>query len=348
MSELTRDLDRYAVISAIILLTIACYLVMRPFITAFLWGAIIAISTHGLYKRVLRVTGERRRLAATLTTLGMVIVLLVPVAILGLSLAHQLPAFADRVTAVLSGDVKPPPDWVREIPLVGKWAAKYWQSVTSNPERLRTDLLPLLKPVREFLIAFSTGVASGVLEFAVALLIAGVLYTRGEEFGGMIDRVAEHFGGEVGRQQVAVADSTVRGVFKGVLGTSAVQGILAAFGFWLAGVPRPVMLGIATFFLSLIPGGPLILALAAAAWLSATGSTGWAAFMVVWGLIVSSSDNVIRPFLIGKGVETPLVLILLGVIGGMVAFGFLGIFIGPTLLAVAHNLTRQWMGRELA
>jgi len=138
--------------------------------------------------------------------------------------------------------------------------------------------------------------------------------------------------------------STVRGVFKGLIGTAAIQGILATIGFWLAGVPGAFLLGVATCFLSIVPGGPALLWVPAALWLKANGATGWAIFMVFWGLIpVGSSDNVIRPLLIGKGVQAPMSLIFLGVVGGVFAFGFLGLFIGPTLLAIAYNLFHDWM-----
>jgi predicted PurR-regulated permease PerM len=138
--------------------------------------------------------------------------------------------------------------------------------------------------------------------------------------------------------------STVRGVFNGVIGTAAAQGLLAMIGLWIAGVPGVFLLGIATFFLSVVPGGPVLIWLPAALWLYASGATGSAIFMAIWGLIpVSGSDNLIRPLLIGKGVSAPLGLIFLGVIGGILAFGFLGLFIGPTVLAVAFNLFQDWL-----
>ncbi len=343
-NDLSREMKRYTAILVLLLLAVGCYLVVRPFVTAFLWGGIIAISTWSLYGRLLHITGGRRALSATLMSLALAAVLLAPIAALGLHLAERLPALSERAADVLSGGVSQPPEWVSRIPLVGKSAAARWRSIAGNPEHAREALLPLIKPVREFLVNFSAGVGRGVLEFVMALMIAGMLYVRGEGLGDGLYRIAQHLGGEVGSRQVAVVESTVRGVFKGVIGTSAVQAILAAIGFWLAGVPRPVLLGIATFFVSVVPGGPTILCLPAAIWLDANGSAGWAVFTAIWGLVVIvGGDNFIRPLLIGRGVEAPFILILLGVIGGVFAFGFLGIFIGPTLLAVAHNLLRGWI-----
>lgn len=341
--NLSRDFERYAATAVLLLLVLGCYLVVRPFLTAFLWGGIIAVSTRGIYSRLLHFFGQRRRLAAALTGLGMALILLVPIATLGLHLAGQWPSMTERVSGFLSGGLGQPPAWVAGLPLVGKSASAYWQSIAADPERLAQDLRPLVKPVKEFLVAFSSGLGSGILEFALALLIACLLYVRGDDLGTALNQVAHRLGGDTGRRQVAVVESTVRGVFKGVIGTAAAQAILAMIGFWVAGVPGALVLGMVTFFLSVVPCGPVLLWLPAAIWLNANGATGWAIFMGVWGVVViSGSDNVIRPFLIGKGVQSPLSLVFLGVVGGILAFGFLGLFVGPTLLVVAYNLFQDW------
>lgn len=342
--DLSRDLERYAAIAVIVVLVLGCYLVLRPFLTAFIWGAIVAISTRGLYARVLSWLGGHQGLAATLTTLGLIAGLLLPIAALALSVADRWPVLVERTSALLQGGAPSPPAWLDKLPLIGHSAASYWQSVLSQPDRLGQDLRPLVRPVREFLFAFLAGVGSGVLEFSLALLIAGLLYVWGSDFGRLLARVAERLGGETGRRQLVVVESTIRGVFRGVIGTAAVQGVLAMVGFLISGVPSPVLLGMATFFLSVLPGGPILLWLPAALWLNAKGSPGWAIFLALWGLlVVGSADNFVRPLLIGRGVEAPMVVIFLGVVGGVIAFGFLGLFIGPTLLAIAYNLLQDWI-----
>jgi len=343
-SDTSHDFERYAAAAVLLLLVLGCYLVVRPFLTAFLWGGIISISTRAIYLRVVGILGGRRGLAASLTAIGLAAVLLVPIAALGLNLAGQWPALNDRITSLMSRGLSGPPPWVAELPLVGRYASNYWHSAAAKPDQLKQDLLPLIKPVKDFIFAFTAGIGRGVLEFSLALLIAGLLYVWGEDLGAALGTIADRLGGESGRRLVQVVESTVRGVFKGVIGTAAVQGILAIFGFWVAGVPNVLILGMATFFLSVIPGGPIVLWLPAALWLYANGHTGWAIFMGIWGAgPVGSSDNLIRPLLIGKGVEMPNALIFLGVIGGILAFGFLGLFIGPTMLAIAYNLLQDWM-----
>ncbi|HEY7113455.1 MAG TPA: AI-2E family transporter [Thermoanaerobaculia bacterium] len=344
-----RRYERFAVGAALLILAIGCYLIVRPFLTAFIWGSIISLSTRGIYRRILGWVGGRRRLAATLCSLALVLVLLIPIGALAVNLAAQMPDLTARFRQMLDGGLSQPPTWLAGVPLVGKAAAAKWQAFAADPESLRRELRPFLGPVKDFLVTAVAGVGVGLLEFALALLIAGLLYVRGDRFAATVDRIARRLGGETGHRQVVVVRSTVKSVFIGMLGTCAVQAVLALIGFWIAGVPQPFLLAMGTFFLSLVPGGPTVFWLPAALWLNANGSAGWAIFMAVWGLVVvGGADNVVRPLLIGRGVEAPMALIFLGVIGGLLTFGFLGLFIGPTLLVVAHNLFQEWIGREIA
>ena len=346
-SEGFRRYERYAVGLALLALLVGCFLVVRPFLTAFLWGAIISLSTRGLYRRAVRLVGGRRKLAATLTSLLLVLVLLLPIAALAVNVAAAMPTLSERFDTMLQGGLKEPPGWLAGVPLVGAAATDRWRKLASDPALLRQQLRPYLAPLKDFLVAAVSGVGVGVLLFALALFIAGLLYVQGDRFAAVVDRIAYRLGGNAGRRQVAVMRSTIRGVFNGLLGTCAVQAVLAMIGFWIAGVPSAFLLGMGTFFLSVIPGGPTILWLPAALWLNANGSTGKAIFLAVWGLlIVGGSDNIVRPLLIGKGIQAPLALVFLGVVGGILAFGFLGLFIGPTLIVVAYNLFQEWMQSE--
>ena len=346
-AEVTRshDYERYAVFAAIVLLLIGCYLTVRPFLTAFLWGGILSLSTRGLYEKLRGLVGGRKRLAATLAGLTIAALLFVPITAFAARLAGGTPNVVDRVKGMLDGGLQQPPAWLTSVPLVGKSANDKWMTWTADPERLRQDLRPLIGPVKDFLVGAAAGLGSGILQFALAVFIAGLLYVFGEDFARVVDRIAFRLGGNSGRRQVAVVRSTIKGVFRGIIGTCAVQAVLAMIGFAIAGVPGVFVLGMATFFLSVIPLGPALLWLPAALWLGSNGSTGKAIFMAIWGLVVvGGSENIVRPILIGKGTDAPMALIFLGVIGGMLAFGFLGLFIGPTLLAVVYNLFQEWMG----
>jgi predicted PurR-regulated permease PerM len=341
-----RDFERHAVFAGIVLLLVGCYLVVRPFLTAFIWGGILSLSTRGLYQRLQRLVGGRRRLAATLAGVTIAAVLFVPIAAFALRLAGGTPNIVERVQGMLLRGLKDPPSWLATVPLVGQAADARWHAWSADPELLREELRPFVGPAKDFLLTAARGVGSGIVEFALAVVFAGFLYVRSAEVARVVDRVALRLGGETGRRQVAVVRSTVRGVFRGLLGTCAVQAILAMIGFWIAGIPGVFVLGMATFFLSVVPMGPALLWLPAALWLGANGSNGRAIFLAIWSLVVvGGSENVVRPILIGKGTDAPMALIFLGVVGGILAFGFLGLFIGPTLLAVAYNLVQGWMRR---
>jgi len=341
-----RDFERYAVLAALFLLTLGCYLVVRPFLTAFLWGAIIAVSNRNLYQRFVRLVRGREKLAAALFGLFLVAILFVPISVFAIRLAAGAPALIARVDGMLSDGLRQPPAWLGSIPLVGQPALEAWQSLSADPEQMRQHLRPLLKPIRGFLVGAAAGISTGILQFALAIFIAALLLLNGATLTAAVDRVAARLGGERGLRQVAIVRSTVRGVFRGLLGTCAVQGVLAMIGFLIAGVPGVVLLGMATFFLSVVPLGPALLWLPAALWLGANGNKGMAIFIAVWGLVVvGGAENIVRPLLMGKGVQAPLAVVFLGVIGGIVAFGFLGLFIGPTILTVAYNLFQEWMAK---
>ncbi len=348
-TDRTRDFERYAVTAALVLLVSGCYLVVRPFLTAFLWGAIIAVSTWRPYSIVAAQLKNRRRLAAVFTVLALAATLLGPITALALSAAGQWPAWSERVEALIAAGVGEPPHWLTSLPLIGGPASAYWHEIASGPGRLASDLRPLFNPVRQFVVTFVAGIGAGILEFGLALGIAGVLFVSADRVGALLNEVTLRLGGETAQRQVMVVAYTVRGVFNGVIGTAAVQATLAMIGFWIVGVPGVPALGMATLFLSVVPGGPVFLWLPVAIWLYFSGENGWAIFMAAWGLfVISGADNVVRPLLIGKGVQAPLALVFLGVVGGVLAFGFLGMFIGPVLLAVAYNLFQDWIAAREA
>jgi predicted PurR-regulated permease PerM len=182
----------------------------------------------------------------------------------------------------------------------------------------------------------------GILELAMSVLIAFFLFRDGVRVANQFTSAIERIAGERAKHLIDVAGSTVRGVVHGILGTALAQGVLAGIGFAIAGVPGAGLLALLTFFLSVVPFGPPLVWIPAVIWLFHQDHTGWAIFMLCWGGIVSSVDNVIKPYLISHGSNLPFILILFGVLGGVAAFGFIGVFLGPTLLAVAFRLLQEW------
>ncbi|HXF45225.1 MAG TPA: AI-2E family transporter, partial [Burkholderiaceae bacterium] len=197
---------------------------------------------------------------------------------------------------------------------------------------------------REPLIAVGTVIGQGVLQLALAMFVAFFFYRDGEAIVASLRAGLTRIAGALTGELLALVQDTVRGVVLGIVGTALAQGLLAAIGFLIAGVPGPLLLGGLTALVSIVPGGPVVVWLGATIWLLAQEQLGWAVFMAIWGaLLVSSIDNVLRPLLISRGASLSFALVFVGVIGGLIAFGFVGIFIGPTLLALAWRLWNRWL-----
>jgi len=238
-----------------------------------------------------------------------------------------------------------PPEWVGQIPLIGGRVQAYWASIAHDSASLVADLGQYLQPLRTFALASGAGIAQGVLQLTLSILVAFFLYRDGEAISERLTASVGRIAGDRGRHLIGIATATMRGVVYGILGTAIAQGVLAAIGFWFAGVPAAPLLGLLTFFLSPVPVGPPLVWAPAAFWLFSHGQTGWAIFMLIWGVaVVSSVDNVIKPLIISHGSNLPFILVLLGVLGGVIAFGFIGVFLGPTLLAIGFALIEDWSG----
>ena len=329
---------------AVLLLILGCLTVLRPFLTALLWAIVLCFTTWPVYARLLRLLGERQRtLAAALMTVAILLVLVAPFAIMGASLADDVQRAADSIREKLAEGPPAPPPFLQKIPLVGGYLGDFWRDVAgSNSQRLAA-LRRFVDPMREFLLVVALALGRGIVELLFSLLIAFFLYRDGVTASENLRRAIDRLGGEEGHALLETAGSTVRGVVYGILGTALVQSVIAGIGFAIAGIPQAALLAFLTFFLSVLPVGPPLVWIPAAIWLLSKGSTGWAIFMVCWGVIVSSVDNVVKPLIIRHGgAPLPFIVILMGVLGGAMAFGFIGVFLGPTLLAIGFQLLARW------
>jgi predicted PurR-regulated permease PerM len=235
-----------------------------------------------------------------------------------------------------------PPTWVASIPLVGTRLTDYWLTMTESSAARLEELAKLLPTVKSFAVDSGKVLGSGIIQILLSLFIAFFFYRDGKTLATQLSAGIYRIGGERGNALLEQAGATVRAVVYGILGTALIQGALAAFGYLIAGVPGAAFLGFVTFVVSMLPGGPLLVALPAAYWLYHQGSTAWAIFIIFWGVMDGSIDNVIKPLLISRGVSTPIILVMLGVFGGAMAFGLIGLFIGPTILALGHTLYQEW------
>ncbi|MET0267994.1 MAG: AI-2E family transporter [Duganella sp.] len=335
-------------LAAVILLLIGCLIVLRPFVAAILFACAITISSWPLYLRLLAELKGRRSLAAAVMSVGLTLLILVPLTLVTWNIADNAASFYDHFKASLGSGTLAPPDWLREIPVVGEMIDTYLRKLLGSREELLNVAKNLLEPARHLLLGGGVLLGSGVAQVSLAVFVSFFLYRDGVTMLASLSHAMDKL---IGAEQAAsVADTigrTVRGVMYGLLGTALAQSVVAAVGFLIAGVPAVALLSVATFLFSLIPVGPPIIWGGATIWLFDHGQTGWAIFMAIWGvLLISGVDNVVKPLLISRGSDLPFILVLLGVMGGVLAFGFVGLFIGPTLLAVGLGLMRNWTAQQ--
>jgi len=336
-------IERWITLAVLAVIVIGCYFVIQPFLSALVWAFILCCATWPMFIRVRTLAHGRVGVASLLMTLAIAAVLLAPFIVVGVSLADNAKELLDASRRFIAEGPPDPPPWVGGLPLIGTRVEAYWASFAHDSARLLAELKNYIDPIRALALASGEALVHGVLLLALSIFIAFFVYRDGEAMTRRLLFTVVRIFGERGRHLANVAAATTRGVVYGILGTALMQGILAAAGFAIAGVPAAPLLGLATFFLSPVPIGPPLVWIPAAIWLFYHGSTGWAIFLVVWGIaVVSSVDNVIKPLIISRGSNLPFILVMIGVFGGVVAFGFIGVFLGPTLLAIGFALLSDW------
>jgi len=344
--EPPRDLIRSLLVVAILgLLGALSFWILKPFLPALIWATMIAVATWPMMLGVQKRTGGRRWLAVLAMTLAMLLVFVIPfAAAIGTLVVHM-----DEITGwVKSFDVhalETPPEWVAKIPLAGHQLDQAWRDLASTTG-LGGKVAPYAAKVGTWFLGQLGGFGAVLLQFLLTIAITAILYAKGEIAAAGILRCARRIGGDRGEGAVVLASKAIRGVALGVVITALVQSVLGGLGLAIAGVPyAPILTAVMFLFAVAQLGAGPVLACATiyAFW---TGDTGWGIALLVWTIFVSTLDNFLRPVLIRKGADLPLILIFVGVIGGLIAFGIVGIFIGPIVLAVSYTLIAAWVDDE--
>jgi len=346
MNEPRSKLEQNLVWILLVILLLGCLMVMRPFISALLWAIVLSFSVWPLHHRLLKLLGGRKSLAAVLMMLAMILVMLVPFVTVGATLAQNIKELSAATQHWLESGPPAPPAWLAKVPLIGSKAVEKWQALASDSASLLEEAKRFIEPVSAWFLKAGFKLGSGLFDLALSILITFFLLRDGLSLADRLTTGVSRIAGEQGKHLLGIAGNTVRGVVYGILGTALVQAVIAGVGFLIAGVPGASLLALMTFFLSVVPVGPPLVWLPAALWLFHQGATGWGIFMLVWGVGVSSVDNVVKPWIISQGSAMPFLLIFFGVIGGALAFGFIGVFIGPTLLAVSYRMVGEWFATK--
>ena len=345
----TQLLERAFLLLLFAVLLLGILAVLRPFITAILFGAILAIAAWPLRDFLLR-RGLKRGLAATLLLLLALAVVALPLLAMAPGLGERLAQGAGRLRDYFASAPQIP-SWLAGLPVVGDRLAGMWDKMLLAKGNFWTVLEPYSEALREALVDAAGALGQSVLQIILSLVVATFFWVSGDTLAATLRDILRRLGGETVGAALDVAGGAVRSVAYGVVGTAVIQAVIMGIGLAVAGVPGAVLLGFVTLLLALSQiGAPLIIVVwaGAAVWLFGQDQQGWGVFMIFWGLVVTVIDNFIKPLLIGAGVEMPLSLTILGVFGGFVAFGFLGLFIGPTLVAIGFTLLEAWRGAPAA
>lgn len=319
-----------------------CIVVLKPFIPALMLSMILCLCTWPAFNWLQARLRGHRTIAALLMTILLALCFLVPLVFLGSSLADNFSKIVHLLTDALGHHSQPPP-WLGDIPLVGEHFVNLWNEYIGSNNGMTGALTSYAKPVSQWLIKFGATIGHGILDLSLGVIIAFFFFRHGVEAAEKLSVLIGRFSGSRGQRLLTVSKQTMIGVVYGMVGTALIQGALAGVGFWIAGVPGAPFLGLLTFLLSFLPVGPPLIWIPASLWLFQEGNTYLGVFLIIWGLLVISAvDNIIRPYFISLGASLPLLLVLLGVFGGIIAFGFIGLFIGPTLLALAYTLITEW------
>ena len=318
--------------------------ILRPFLGATIWATMIVVAS---WPALLWLQGRlwgKRWLATTLMTSVLLLVFVVPLSLAIVTIVVESDRIVGWFRALSVAQLPPPPAFIRELPLVGPRVVEAWeQAVLTGPGGLAARLAPYANDIVRWFVAEVGGVGFLVVQFLVTVVLAALMYARGETAAATVRRFGLRLAGERGDNVVVLAGQAIRAVALGVGVTAIAQSVLGGVGLAIAGVPFASLLTAVMFMLCIAQLGPMLVLVPAVVWLYWSGEAGWGTFLLVVTVIAGTMDNVLRPMLIKRGADLPLLLILAGVIGGLVAFGLVGIFVGPVLLAVTYKLLGDWI-----
>lgn len=343
--EITRT--TLAIICILVLITGSLW-VLRPFLAATVWATMLVVATWPLM-RTLQEKFRGRRLPAVLLMLsGMVLLLAIPLWLVTSIILDHAAEVAEVGRKLSASGVPAPPEWLQQLPLVGaKLAALWLQWSAAGADGLIAKATPHASAAAGWVLGQLGTIGGMIIHFLLVLGLSALMYFQGEIAANSVRRFAHRLADQRGENMVTLAGQAIRGVALGVGVTAIVQTLLGAIGLALAGVPFTALLTIIMLVFCIAQIGPGLVLFPAVGWLYWTGDHGWGTFLLVWSVVVVTLDNVLRPYLIKKGADLPLLLIFAGVVGGLLSFGLIGIFIGPVVLAVTYTLLEAWIEDKL-
>jgi predicted PurR-regulated permease PerM len=323
------------------------FVLVRPFIPILAWSMVLTVALYPPYNWLSVQLGDRRKLAAAIITVINLAIIIGPVTWLGFGLIEGLQSFAGQLGAGNLA-IPSPPDGVKDWPIIGARVYGLWDQAATNLGVVLRQLAPHLKPLAGPVLAFAGTAGAGTLKFVLAVALSGFLFVYGPDLVAATRRMQARLTAQRSEDFVALAGLTIRTVSQGVIGVAVLQSLLAGIGLKLAGVPHAGVLAFAVLILAILQIGSAIVLIPVIIWIWATKDFTLALPLTIYLAIVGLADNVLMPMLMGRGLNTPMLVIFVGVLGGMLAHGILGLFIGPIILAVAWELMTAWIQEDQA
>jgi len=333
-------------LSLLALLVLWCFQIVRPFVLPVLWGAIMAVAIYPLFEKAYTALGGREKLTATLITLLALTILIVPTVMLSTSMVESSKSLSEQLDAGTLA-VPPPSETVKDWPLIGEKTYGVWKLFSTNLEVALGKFKPQVEAIGKWFIAGAAGVGGGILMFVVSIIIAGAFLVYGRSGSDALVKVTGRvLGDRGGREFVDLASATIRSVAQGVLGVALIQSILAGIGLLLIGVPYAGVWAALILLLAIVQLPPILILGPIIVYVFSVAETVPAVIFMIWSLIVSSSDAFLKPLFLGRGMDIPMLVILLGAIGGMILSGIIGLFVGAVVLAVGYSLFMHWLDQD--
>ncbi|MCP3869740.1 MAG: AI-2E family transporter [Gammaproteobacteria bacterium] len=330
-------------IGILVLLATWCFTIVRPFIIPIVWGIIIAVSEYTGYLKLRRFLGGRGRTAAALIALLGLVLLIAPTVMLSGTLVDSAQGLAEGLQQG-SISVPPPPEELKRWPMVGDELYGLWLQASQNLAAVLTKIAPQLKVFGTWMLSSAVGAGFGILQFVIAIIIAGLLLANSEAGGRAAYAFATRLSGEKGADFATLAEATVRSVTRGILGVALIQSLLAGVGFMVMGIPGAGLWALLCLMLSVVQIGIFPITVPVVIYVFSTADTVPAVVFLVWALIVGLLDNILKPILLGRGVEVPMAVIFVGAIGGFLSSGIIGLFVGAVVLVLGYRLFLAWLG----